>query len=850
MLDTTIAGYTNATTVTLAAGAGGSGSGLNWGYATDDTAAFVAANTACGAVGSLGGVTGYGGGRLMLGEKQYLVYSGLTLAAGCGLGNPEQIASAMVGGTQPVQRGLPAVIVPGSATIATGYGGKVDGLSVFQWGLPQFNLTTRIGLDAETGFAGNALTPNGSAAFSHVAVVGFDTAMYGNQTSRDYLDNFWWDSRNGVHISHSHDPWILQALHGWSFYPATASWATQLANIVNVANSGGSILVTTASGSGAQAGDLVQINAAKGFLAANGTFEVGSVAANQTDGSFTASLSGGVMTVSAVTSGNICVNETLNGNGVNAGKVVTSLPSSATYGCSNATGAYGVSSSQTLSSGSMTTTNDQLTFAHTQSSPSTACTWTSGALTMTCASLNSLAVGMTMTLNSVSHTVEAVDFQTNTILLDSKTTGTGSATSVTFSNGAYTGGGNTQVTAVQHGGVDIYGSDSQGILVYGTGPFGYATGYMAEQVSSGDKLGQFILTSANYDAQPEPYNVSFMVVNNAANGQTMGPIQWNGAHVSIGGSTPFIVDAGSSSAAASIKAAFAYNSAVAMLGSVLSGKLEVFGSDEASSATPVLLNVSSAVTELHLAGDSFSAAYLGLSPGQANVWMSGDTSINAASPGAHILQYFSSSGTWYAPAGLAYVDVSGCGGGGGGGSGGSITAGTASSGGAGGGGAGCFGEPSPIRIAAADAGASQAVTIGAGGAGAAGVTGSGEAPARRAASRRSVRSFVRRAAAPARAARPQHRAWAGAPGPASPTTRTTASRATPARREPTLVTGRCTSTASTCRRRRVTAAPGPTATLRRRRARAAAEEEEDRACSANMALRLSPAALAAAQAEV
>jgi hypothetical protein len=354
---------------------------------------------------------------------------------------------------------------------------------------------------------------------------------------------------------------------------------------------------------------------------------------------------GGVVYVSSVTSGNICVNDTLNGNSINGGKLITALPNGATYGCGS-TGTYATNDGQSAhSAATMMTTNDQITLAYSQSGPTTNCTWASGAMTMTCASLNSVDVGMTMTLNGSGATVEAVDYQTNTILLAGKTTGAGSGTSVSFSNGTFSGGGTINLSATYRGGAAMYGSDSQGIHVWGAGPFGYAVGYMADQVSSGDKLGQFILTSATCDSQQEPTNVCFEAVNDNS-AVSMGSIQWQGGHVSNGPGTPFVVDTGGGSAAVVIRANFATEPYTGMLGSVISGKLDIGLSDEANTG-PVLLDVSSAVSELHLGGDSFGGVYLGFAnPGQGNVWLSGDTAINGASPGAHILQLYGGAGTY------------------------------------------------------------------------------------------------------------------------------------------------------------------------------------------------------------
>ena len=194
-LDTTIAGFVDAHHVTLAVYAGASGAGLNFGYATDDSAAFNNALSACGSIASLSGVS-HGGGRVLLGQKQYLVYgANISYPSGCDLGSGVLLSSQMVhGGTPPAQQHTSAIILNPAVTIDPLYGDALDGVAVFQWGLPQVSMTARVGVDALSNYSGVAITNNNDEAtqVSHVLVVGFETAYYNNQAQRSMLDHFWW----------------------------------------------------------------------------------------------------------------------------------------------------------------------------------------------------------------------------------------------------------------------------------------------------------------------------------------------------------------------------------------------------------------------------------------------------------------------------------------------------------------------------------------------------------------------------------------------------------------------------------------------------------------------------------
>ncbi len=334
-----------------------------------------------------------------------------------------------------------------------------------------------------------------------------------------------------------------------------------------------------------------------------------------------------------------------------------------------------------------------------------------------------------MTLNGNANTVNAIDYQTNTVLLANKTTGTGSATSVAFANPSFVndGKGTLNLSTAYRGGVGIYAADSQGIRIIGTSTFGYAVGWQADQVSTSDKLGQMTLADMTCDAHQEPETICGLVTEQNTSIHH-GALKWTNGSVSIGPGQPLVADAGNSQTAPLFlnNLHVSGSEMAAMIGSVLGGNLEINGAELSPGSSPAgqgLFNVAAAVSEVHLAGVQWSSGYLGFaSPGQGNVFFSGDTSINAASPGAHIVQLFSGAGTytWYKPGGLAFADVFACGGGGSGGSGAAIASGTASSGGGGGGGAGC----SPMmRFAAADLGATETVTVGTGGASVAGVTG-------------------------------------------------------------------------------------------------------------------------------
>ena len=666
-----------------------------------------------------------------MGLKQYLVYaSGINFSNACDLGYPQLLSSQQVhSGTPPAQLQVPAIVLAPAQSVNFNYGDAVDGIAIFQWGLPSVNMTTRTAVDAMSSYAGTALTiaNDEGAQVSHVLVVGFEYALLNNQAQRTQIDHFWWDSINGIFVTHSHDPVIAEALEGWTFYQSNASWAEQNWTTTSVGNDGsGHVAIIAYDPAGAlRTNDLVRVESVNGYWGANNVWRVASTAENATT-TATQSFTSGVTTSFTVAS---CPSVTAGWPvyDVTKGKAVGTV-STCTAGTLTlqAAAASSGSNGDALSFGSTTV------LADSQNAPSTTCTWALGAMTMTCNSLNSLSIGQTTTMNSAGNTVDAIDYQTNTVLLANKTVGTGSATTLTFANPAFVndGKGSINLSTAYRGGKCIYAADSQGFRFVGASCFGYAVGWQGDQVSTSDKLGQLTLTDMTCDSHQEPSTICGLVTEQSS-AVHHGSIKWANGSVSIGPGQPLVADGGSSQTAA----VFVSNLHVSegettgMISSAIGGNLEITGGQltpGSGAAAQGLFNVGSSVSEVHLAGVQWSAGYLGFAnPGQGNVWFSGDTSINAASPGAHILQLYSGAGTytWTRPGGLSFADVAGCGGAGSGGSGAALTSGTASSGGAGGGGGGCFGVPSAVRFAAADLGTSQTVTVGAGGASVAGVTG-------------------------------------------------------------------------------------------------------------------------------
>ena len=287
MLDTTIVNYVNAHSITLGTSAGSSLTGLNFGYATDDSAAFNSAVAACGSSASLSGVS-HGGGRVLMGLKQYLVYSaGINFSNACDLGYPQLLSSQQVhSGTPPAQLQVPAIVLAPAQSVNFNYGDSVDGIAIFQWGLPSVNMTTRTGVDAMSSYAGTALAIGNDegAQVSHVLVVGFEYALLNNQAQRTQIDHFWWDSINGIFVTHSHDPVIAEALEGWTFYQSNASWAEQNWTTTSVGNDGsGHVAVIAYDPAGAlRTNDLVRVESVNGYWGANNVWRVASTAENAT----------------------------------------------------------------------------------------------------------------------------------------------------------------------------------------------------------------------------------------------------------------------------------------------------------------------------------------------------------------------------------------------------------------------------------------------------------------------------------------------------------------------------------------------------------------------------------------
>lgn len=313
-LFTTIAAYVSAHQVTLAVNAGATVSGSNFGYATDDGAAFAAAAAACGALGNLGGVTGFGGGRITLGQKQYLIYgTQLSVPPGCEIGNGTLISTQMANAsaTQPAQRQLPAILLdtvnhPNNAnTILLGNGSKWTGVSLFQWGKPQGtsaanSMTSRIGVDSESNDVGDGITPSTAAYVSDILGIGFDRLVHVSAAQRDYFSDCFFASRWGIWIDHSHDPADLTRCEGWSFYNSNGSWGETIWSVANIIDSGDAqhhIQINAASqvnntpgpGSTLKFDDVVRIQSVTGYSGANNRFPVLSATAGVVDGSFTAS---------------------------------------------------------------------------------------------------------------------------------------------------------------------------------------------------------------------------------------------------------------------------------------------------------------------------------------------------------------------------------------------------------------------------------------------------------------------------------------------------------------------------------------------------------------------------------
>lgn len=381
-----------------------------------------------------------------------------------------------------------------------------------------------------------------------------------------------------------------------------------------------------------------------------------------------------------------------------------------------------------------------VTLSNSQYAPATTGTWASGSDTVVLTSMNSILVGQTVTGTNIgagsTNTIAGVDFAANTIILANPTTGAGTNTSLSFSNGTYdtlcgtSGHPNCAVLNLNAGqsagGIAYYCSDG-GCNFERANAFGWNTCWWIDQTSTSDKVRNAAILDSSCDDKVDATETALMYTNSAAAFPFYpGSVFATGLGVTTGYGTAYLMDAGTSSSGVTggallfSNANFSPQPGTELVGTSISGVTE-FASARVDDATATFLDVLSSAQEVHLA--SFSAPDMTIIPsqsGQSNVYVSGDSTFLSGGPGLNVVQLFTASGTWTKPARLNYADIDGCGGGGGGGSGAAIASGTASSGGAGGGGGGCF--PSHLRFAAADLGATETVTIGAAGTAGASVT--------------------------------------------------------------------------------------------------------------------------------
>jgi hypothetical protein len=99
-----------------------------------------------------------------------------------------------------------------------------------------------------------------------------------------------------------------------------------------------------------RSGSSINLSASTSFSSAAGIIQTGLNASPTTQASFTGSISGTVLTVSAISSGALAVGQTVQGTGITANSIITSLGTG-----TGGTGTYNLSQTSTVSSESMTT---------------------------------------------------------------------------------------------------------------------------------------------------------------------------------------------------------------------------------------------------------------------------------------------------------------------------------------------------------------------------------------------------------------------------------------------------------------------------------------------------------------